>query len=152
VSNRYHLFSDKEKEYIKSQRLARIATASSSFPSDIASCQPDVAPVGFDFDGEYFYVCGINILKSTKYKNVLKNNKVALVIDDLKSTNPWEPRGIRIYGIADTVDRQGGYMSNTNQPQSTYIRIKPAKKLGWGIDEPVFVEVKFNVKKSTNST
>jgi hypothetical protein len=24
--------------------------------------------------------------------------------------------------------------------------------LGWGIDEPVFVEVKFNVKKSTNST
>jgi pyridoxamine 5'-phosphate oxidase family protein len=36
------------------------------------------------FDGEYFYVGGINILKSRKYKNVLKNNKVALVIDDLK--------------------------------------------------------------------
>ena len=149
---RYYLFTDKEIEYIKSQRLARIATSFSYSPSDLVSCQPDVVPVGFDFDGEYFYVGGINILKSTKYKNVLKNNKVALVIDDLKSTNPWEPRGIRIYGIADTIDRKEGYMSNTKHPQSTYIRIKPIKKWGWGIDEPVFVEGKFNVKKSTNGS
>jgi pyridoxamine 5'-phosphate oxidase family protein len=41
-----------------------------------------VVPVGFDYDGNYFYVGGMNILKSTKYKNVVKNNKVALVIDD----------------------------------------------------------------------
>ena len=39
-------------------------------------------------------------------------------------------------------------MSNTNHPQSRYIRIKPIKKWSWGIDEPVFVEGKFNVKKS----
>lgn len=146
------MFTKKEIEYIKSQRLARIATSCSFSPSDIASCQPDVAPVGFDFDGEYFYVGGMNIFKSIKYKNVLINNKVALVIDDLKSTTPWEPRGIRIYGIADTVDRQGGYMSNTNHPQSRYIRIRTTKKWSWGIDEPVFVEGKFNVKKSTSRT
>jgi hypothetical protein len=60
-------------------------------PSDISSCQPDVAPVGFDFDGEYFYVGGMNIFKSTKYKNVLVNNKVDLVIDDLKFIDPWVP-------------------------------------------------------------
>lgn len=146
------MFTGKEIEYIKSQRLARIATASSFSHSGVESSQPDVAPVGFDFDGEYFYVGGINILKSIKYKNILKNNKDALVIDDLKTTNPWEPRGIRIYRIADTVDRQGGYMSNTDHPQSRYIRIKPTKKWGWGIDEPVFVDGKFNVKKSTKST
>jgi pyridoxamine 5'-phosphate oxidase family protein len=52
------------------------------------------------------------------------------VIDDLKSIDPWEPRGIRIYGIADTVDRQAGYMTNTNHPQSRYIRIQSTKK--WG--------------------
>ena len=141
------MFTKTEIEYIKSQRLARIATSSSSSPSDIESCQPDVAPVGFDFDGEYFYVGGMNIFKSTKYKNVLVNNKVALVIDDLKSVKPWEPRGLRIYGIADTLDRQGGYMSNSDHPQPRYIRIKPTKKWSWGIDEPVFVEGKFNVKK-----
>ncbi|MGH9982779.1 MAG: hypothetical protein ACRD8W_02340 [Nitrososphaeraceae archaeon] len=50
--------------------------------------QQDVVPVGFDFDGEYFYVSGMNILKSTKFKNVLKNEKVAIVIDDLKTVDP----------------------------------------------------------------
>ena len=44
--------------------------------------QPDVVPVGFDFDGNYFYVGGMNFLKTTKYRNVLKNNKVAFVIDE----------------------------------------------------------------------
>ena len=94
------------------------------------SIQPDVVPVGFDFDGKYFYyVSGINILKSTtKYKNVLKNNKVALVIDDLKSVDPWDPRGIRIYGTADIVSRQDGYMERgTDHPNNNphkYIRIR----------------------------
>jgi pyridoxamine 5'-phosphate oxidase family protein len=143
------VFTEEEKEYVKSQRLARLDTASSSVSSDETN-QPDVAPVGFDFDGEYFYIGGgMNILKSTKYKNILKNNKVALVIDDLKTINPWDPRGIRIYGVADTIDRQGGYISDTDHPQSRYIRIKPIKKWSWGIDEPVFVEGKFNVKKES---
>jgi pyridoxamine 5'-phosphate oxidase family protein len=76
------MFSQKEIEYIKSQRLARIATAAPSLSvasskeegqGKDTSIQPDVVPVGFDFDGDYFYVGGMNILKSTKYKNVLKN-------------------------------------------------------------------------------
>jgi pyridoxamine 5'-phosphate oxidase family protein len=145
-------------EYIKSQRLARIATAA---PSSIASSskegqqqtkdrsiQPDIVPVGFDFDGDYFYVGGMNILKSTKYKNVLKNNKVAIIIDDLKSIDPWDPRGIKVYGTADVVTRQGGYMDGTGHANPTYIRVKPDKKWSWGIEEPVFVEGRFNVKRA----
>jgi hypothetical protein len=38
------------------------------------SCQ-----LGFDYDDGYIYIGGINILKSTKYKNILKNKNVALV-------------------------------------------------------------------------
>lgn len=138
------MFSDKETEYLGSQRLARIATASSTD----GTIQPGVAPVGFDFDGEYFYISGMNIFKSTKYKNVQKNAGVALVIDDLKSVNPWEPRGIRIHGIADIVTRQGGYMQQTDHPSATYIRIKPLKKWSWGIEVPVFVDGKFVVNKA----
>jgi pyridoxamine 5'-phosphate oxidase family protein len=87
------IFSENERDYLKSQRLGRIATAPMS--SSNGSVQPDVVPVGFDFDGEYFYIGGMNILKSTKYKNVLKNNKVAFVVDDLRTVDPWDPRGIR---------------------------------------------------------
>lgn len=140
------IFTQKEIEYLKSQRLARIATAASMQRE--GSVQPDVAPVGFDFDGEYLYVGGMNLLKSTKYRNVMKNNKVAIVVDDLKSIDPWDPRGIRIYGIADIVTRQGGYMENTDRPNPQYIRISPNKKWSWGVEEPVFVQGKFNVKKA----
>lgn len=68
---------------------------------------PDVVPVGFDFDGEYLYAGGMNLLKSTKYRNVLKNDKVAIIVDDLKTVDPWDPRAIRIYETTDIVTRQG---------------------------------------------
>ena len=64
------MFSEKEVEYIKSQRIARIATATASVSSrkeENRFLQPDVVPVGFDFDGDSFYIGGMNILKSTKY-------------------------------------------------------------------------------------
>ena len=74
------IFSGKEVEYIKSQSIARIATAAEieaglvneSDNSSLKSVQPDVVPVGFFFDGEYFYIGGFDMLRSTKYKNVLK--------------------------------------------------------------------------------
>jgi pyridoxamine 5'-phosphate oxidase family protein len=140
------IFSQKEIQYLKSQRLARIATAASI--QEEKSVQPDVAPVGFDFDGEYLYVGGMNLTRSTKYRNVLKNDKVAIVVDDLKSINPWDPRGIRIYGTADVITRKGGYMESTDNPTPHYIRITPKRKWSWGVEEPVFVQGKFNVKKA----
>ncbi len=140
------MFSQNERDYLKSQRLARIATAAASIQE--GPVQPDVVPVGFDFDGEYLYVGGMNLLKSTKYRNVLKNNYVAIVVDDLKSIDPWDPRGIRIYGTADIVTRQGGYMENTDHPNPQYIRVTPKKKWSWRVEEPVFVQGKFNVKKA----
>lgn len=146
------LFSQKEMDYLNSQRLARIATASAPTLSEEAGpAQPDVVPVGYDFDGDCFYVGGMNLLKSTKYKNVLHNNKVAIVIDDLKSVDPWDPRGMKIYGTADIVIRQGGYMDRTGHSNPQYIRISPKKKWSWGIDEPIFVEGRFNVKRAEES-
>jgi pyridoxamine 5'-phosphate oxidase family protein len=139
-------FSEMESHYLKSQRLARIATVGSS--EEKGAIQPDVVVVGFDFDGEYFYVGGMNLVKSTKYKNVQKNNKVAIIIDDLKTADPWDPRGVRICGTADIVTRQGGYMDRTGHSNDQYIRITPYKKWSWGIEEPVFVEGKFNVKRA----
>ena len=49
------IFSRKEIEYLKSQRLARIATAAMSSSDERGSIQPYVVPVGFDYDGNYFY-------------------------------------------------------------------------------------------------
>jgi pyridoxamine 5'-phosphate oxidase family protein len=89
-------------------------------------------------------VGGIDLPNTRKYKNVLKNKKVALVIDDLETVNPWAPRAVRIYGTADIVNRQGGYIDRAHSSSSTpplppsYIRIRPLKKWSWGIEKPVF--------------
>ena len=149
TSKSSRMFSEKEIQYLKSQHLARIATASVSSEKEDKKgfIQPDIVPVGFDFDGEYLYVGGMNILKSTKYKNVLKNNKVAIVIDDLKSEDPRDAQAIKIYGTADIVTRQSGYMDQ----RAEYIRVKREKKWSWGIDEPAFVEGRFNVKRAESS-
>src|SRR6058998_2398221 len=97
-------FSEPEIQYLKTQRLARIATVS-------RDGRPDVVPVAFEYDGVYFYVGshGQDIFHRTrKYLNVKNgNNHVAIVIDDLESVEPWRPRGIKVYGNADVVERKG---------------------------------------------
>jgi pyridoxamine 5'-phosphate oxidase family protein len=138
------IFSMKEVKYIKSQSIARIATAaevetgltnnSEGSPSKVV--QPDVVPVGFHFDGEHFYIGGLDMSKSTKYKNVLKNRSIALVIDDLKSVKPWRPRGIRIYGYAEIINRQGASLKEYGEFETVHsIKITPRKKWSWGIDD-----------------
>jgi hypothetical protein len=32
----------------------------------------------------------------------------------LKTVDPWDPRGIRLYGTADIVTRQSGYMKDSS--------------------------------------
>jgi pyridoxamine 5'-phosphate oxidase family protein len=137
------IFSGKEVEYIKSQRFARIATAAEVLTghdnqlenNKSITVQPDVVPVGFYFDGEYFYIGGFNMPKSTKYKNVLRNSLVALVIDDLISNKPWQPRGIRVYGDAEITKRQGASLEKYGYFETVYsIKITPRKKWSWGIN------------------
>jgi pyridoxamine 5'-phosphate oxidase family protein len=131
------MFSEKEIAYLNSQNLARIATVSSKG-------QPDVAPVSFEFDGEYFYVGGLNMTTTLKYKNVVNGNpKVALVFDDLESTEPWNPRGLKLHGRAEIVERRG------RVGEGPYLRIKPEKYWSWGIERPVFEEGKVVMKKQS---
>jgi pyridoxamine 5'-phosphate oxidase family protein len=138
------IFSGKEVEYIKSQSIARIATVAEVKARSVNKLedsfskivQPDVVPVGFHFDGEYFYIGGFDMPRSTKYKNVLRNSSIALVIDDLKSIKPWQPRGIRVYGDAEITKRQGASLEDYGYFETVYlIKITPRKKWSWGIDD-----------------
>ncbi len=96
-------FTDEETAYLRSQRLARIATVA-------PDGQPDVVPVGYEYDGTHLYVGGMDPVKTRKFRNVQAGNtKIALVIDDLVSAQPWTPRYLRIYGTADLVDRPGQF-------------------------------------------
>jgi pyridoxamine 5'-phosphate oxidase family protein len=113
-------FSEEEIAYLRSQPLARVATVS-------AGGQPDVAPVGFEFDGTYLYVGGADPARTRKFRNVRAGStKVALVVDDLPSTKPWTPRYLRIYGEADLVERSGMF------GPGAYMRITPT--ISWSFN------------------
>nr|WP_307624010.1 PPOX class F420-dependent oxidoreductase [Nocardia lijiangensis] len=96
-------FTEEEVEYLRTQRLARVATVD-------PDGQPDVVPVGYEFDGTHIYIGGWDPVRTRKYRNVERGNpKVAIVIDDLVSTDPWIPRYLRVYGTAELVQRQGEF-------------------------------------------
>ncbi len=110
--------TDAEREYLRTQPLARIATVS-------PEGQPDVSPVGFRFDGQDLWVMGRDITRTYKYKNVeAGNEKVAIVIDDLASRDPWRPRLLKFFGRAEIVERDG----------RPWLRITPERKWSFGIE------------------
>lgn len=124
-------FTGLELEYLRSQRLARLATVSSDG-------QPDVVPVGFQLDGPYIYIPGYFIAKTRKYRNIQDGNqKVALTVDDYVSVDPWTPRFLRIYGIAEnvTVDRP---VAGGSFGPGTYIRITPTVSWSWNLEGTPF--------------
>ena len=87
------IFTNAEIEYLKSQPLMRFATSS-------ASGRPDIAPVVFELEGDDIVTAGFDITHTVRYRNLQTNPQVSVVIDDLASTNPWSPRGIKIIGSA----------------------------------------------------
>ncbi|MEV0292878.1 PPOX class F420-dependent oxidoreductase [Nocardia sp. NPDC050710] len=106
-------FTEEEINYLQTQRLARVATVD-------PDGQPDVVPVGYEFDGAHIYIGGYDPVRTRKYRNIERGNpKVAVVIDDLVSANPWIPRYLRIYGTAELVQRQGQF------GPARYMRITP---------------------------
>jgi pyridoxamine 5'-phosphate oxidase family protein len=117
------MFSEQELTFLRAQPLARIATVDNDG-------QPTVDVVGFQFDGARFYIGGHQLQSTRKYKNIVAGHRmVSLIIDDLKSFRPWQPRGVRIHGIAEVVQRQG------HLGPGSYLAITPVVSWSWGIEE-----------------
>lgn len=127
-------FSDKELEYLKSQRLGRLATAD-------ATGAPHVVPVGFRLSegGAAIDVGGHGFGRSKKYRDLRTNPKVAIAIDDLVSVNPWTPRGLEVRGTAELHDSGGTERFGPGWDE-VWVRIRPERVVSWGIEAPPFTE------------
>ena len=110
------VFTENELEFLMESKVARLATTSTEG-------QAHVVPIAYEFDGENFYFSGWHLQKSLKFRNILRNSKVALVIDDLLSTSPWRPRGIELRGSAEIVRNE----------ESLYVKVVPSRKVSWGL-------------------
>ncbi len=121
------VFTPAEITYLQSQRLARVAT---SGPGG----QPHVVPVSFRYnpDEDTIDVGGHGFAQRKKYRDVQRNPRVAIVIDDLATVDPWRPRMIEIRGQADILPIGGAAMGPGFDPQ--IFRIRPRRIVSIGID------------------
>jgi pyridoxamine 5'-phosphate oxidase family protein len=111
-------FTDAELSYLRTQRLARIATST-------RSGQPDVAVAGFGVDDDAIVSGGMDLTKTVRFRNLQENPRATVVIDDLASVDPWTPRGVKLRGAASLESLDDGLR----------IRIVPEVIWSWGINE-----------------
>ena len=94
------MFTDAEYRYIPAHRRGRLATMG---PGDA----PQVHPVPFIIDGDtgYIEIGGRHLRDSQKYRNIRRDPRVSLVVDDDASPplqlNEQGGRGIEIRGMAE---------------------------------------------------
>jgi pyridoxamine 5'-phosphate oxidase family protein len=100
-------------------RLARLATVG-------PDGTPHVVPVGYSYNAELdaIEIGGRNLTGSKKFRDVARQGRAAIVVDDVPSVSPWRARGIEVRGRAEAVA----------EPRPR-IRIHAERIVSWGLEE-----------------
>jgi pyridoxamine 5'-phosphate oxidase family protein len=125
------IFQPHEVAYLRKAELGRLATVQ-------PNGTPQVSPVGFTYneDLQTIDIMGYRMSRSQKYRNIATNNKVALVVDDVASRNPWRVRCLEIRGVAEQATVAGGRAGGSGDAlDSAIIRIRPRRVISFGIDD-----------------
>jgi pyridoxamine 5'-phosphate oxidase family protein len=120
------VFEDEEIEYLKSQLLGRLATVG-------PDGQPHVVAVSFCYNAQLdtIDIGGHDFARRKKYRDVQRNPRVALIVDDMVSVNPWRPQGIEVRGEAEVLRSGGEVLGPGFAPEM--FRIRPQRIVSWGI-------------------
>ena len=111
-------FSEAELRYLTGGRLlGRLATVG-------ADGTPHVVPVGWIYNAarDTIDIGGHELERSKKFRDVARDGRAAIVIDDLESTDPWRPRGIEVRGRAEAIAMP-----------TPLISIHPERIVSWGL-------------------
>ena len=119
--------SGKQIAYLASQRLGRLATVG-------ADGRPHVVPTSFRYNqaSGTVDVGGLHVGTTKKYRDVKATGVAAIVIDDLLSVDPWQPRMLEIRGRAEAIETGGSVLGPGFG--EAFIRIHPGKVNSFGID------------------
>ncbi|MDQ3695350.1 MAG: PPOX class F420-dependent oxidoreductase [Chloroflexota bacterium] len=131
------MFTEKERAYIRTQPLVRLATIS-------PAGQPDAAVAGFELDGDDFVIGSFqNLEGSRKYQNIAAGGeKVSLVIDHLAAVEPMTPVAVKVHGTA-TIEHRAGKVG-----PGEYLVIRPKTSWSWGVEGPALVDGQFQPRKT----
>lgn len=123
-------FSAAEIAYLASQTLGRLATMQRN-----GTLQN--SPVGFTYNADLDTVdiTGHGMSGSQKYRNVGANSRVAFVVDDIASRQPWRIRCLEIRGTAEAVPPPMGVTADPRGFDGSIIRITPTRIISFGLTD-----------------
>ncbi|MFC7330989.1 PPOX class F420-dependent oxidoreductase [Marinactinospora rubrisoli] len=119
-------FTPAELDYLKAQTMARLATIG---PAGAPQLRPVVFELNLDLGT--LDIGGWDMGDTQKYRNARREPRVAIVIDDVVSYEPFVDRGIEVRGHAEAIDDHGP-MHPGYSPE--IIRIHPRRIITWGLD------------------
>ena len=114
------VFTRAELDYlVGGKQLGRIATVG-------PDGTPHVVPVGWIYNAarETIDVGGRELQRTKKFRDVARTGRVAIVIDDLESVDPWRPRGVEIRGRGEAISLP-----------TPLIRVHPERIISWGLGQ-----------------
>ena len=125
-------FKPHELEFLHQAELGRLATIQ-------PDGTPQNSPVGFAYNDELgtIDIAGYRMSKSQKYRNIATNNKVAFVVDDITSRDPWRVRCLEIRGIAAQAEVPPSHGAAGDELDTAIIRVTPRRIISFGIDDQV---------------
>ena len=123
-------FKPHEIDFMRTTDLGRLATIQ-------PNGTPQVSPVGFAFNEELgtIDIAGYPMSASQKFRNIAHNDKVAFVVDDIASRNPWRVRCLEIRGTAEQARIAFSVGAAGDELDSAIIRITPRRIISFGIDD-----------------
>jgi len=126
-------FSSKELAFINKYEVCRMAT--------VGNGKPHVVPICFMFIDNHFYLA--TDYDTKKYRNLLKNRNVALVIDTYQPN-----KAVLVEGEAEIVEegnefreiydkfyKKFSWVRDTpwKEKEAPFIKVEPLKKISWGL-------------------
>ncbi|MYW00963.1 PPOX class F420-dependent oxidoreductase [Streptomyces sp. SID3343] len=117
-------FTVAELAYLRTQRLARLATVD-------GRGRPQNSPVGLHYNPETdtIDIVGWNLAASRKYRNAAGHPYVSVVVDDMPVEGA--PRGIEIRGQAEALPGTNDFHVSG---QPALIRVHPERVISWRIN------------------
>src|SRR6201991_4017274 len=123
-------FKPHEIQFLRQTDLGRLATIQ-------RDGTPQNSPVGFTYNEQLgtIDISGYQMSKSQKFRNIARNDKVAFVVDDIASRDPWRVRCLEIRGTAEQAEVPPSMGAADDHLDSAITRITPRRIISFGIDD-----------------
>ena len=130
------MLGKEESEFLKEHEVCRLATVS-------GDGTPHVVPVCYILEGKHIYI--VTDYGTKKYRNILENPRVALVVDEYR---PGRHKAVVIQGEAEVLERGQEFrrisqlffrrfkwarMDRWEEGETPMLKIKPLKVISWGL-------------------